>query len=143
MARILVVEDDPDIRLLMARVLQLAGHDIELCADGMTALDVLERGEPPELILLDVQMPHVDGWEVLARVRARGGLDGLPVVLCTVKSSAADRSAGWDRGADGYVTKPFAIADLVTTITTVLERTPEERVAWRAAQAADAPVGGR
>jgi DNA-binding response OmpR family regulator len=85
----------------------------------------------PDLVLLDVQMPGIDGWDTLQAVRAQRRLADLPVVLCTVKSGAADLAHGWSLGCDGYVVKPFAIADLVTEVEAVLAVHPRDRAARR------------
>ena len=133
--RILVVDDDADISTLVAELLRLAGHRTTTAASGTAALAALT--EPvddglPDLVLLDVQMPELDGWDTLRAIRARPATAALPVVLCTVKSGPVDTELGWSLGCDGYVVKPFAIGDLVAEIEAVLGRSAEERVARRA-----------
>jgi len=119
---ILVVDDDPDIRQLVAELLRLSGYRSVLAASGVEALDRLVNFPPPlpSLVLLDVQMPELDGWDTLRAIRARPAVADLPVVLCTVKSSPTDTALGWTLGCDGYVVKPFAIGDLITEVEAVL-----------------------
>ena len=83
-------------------------------------------------MLLDVQMPELDGWDTLRGIRAHDDLHELPVVLCTVKSGPVDTALGWTLGCDGYVVKPFAIDALVGEVESVLARSPEDRLAHRA-----------
>jgi len=119
---ILVFDDDPDIRQLVAELLRLSGYRSVLAASGVEALDRLVNFPPPlpSLVLLDVQMPELDGWDTLRAIRARPAVADLPVVLCTVKSSPTDTALGWTLGCDGYVVKPFAIGDLITEVEAVL-----------------------
>ncbi|MGI8983489.1 MAG: response regulator [Acidimicrobiales bacterium] len=128
----LVVDDAPDIRLLADLVLSMAGFTVTAASSGREALLRLGAGDLPDIVLLDVQMPEVDGWETLARVRATSRSAGLPVVLCTVKGSVEDRLKGWLLGCDGYLGKPFDVGGLVEELNTVLGRSHAERVAVRA-----------
>lgn len=134
MPSILVVDDDPDIRQLVAELLRLSAYDALTAASGVEAIERLAGGgERPSLVLLDVQMPELDGWETLRRIRADARLDDVPVVLCTVKSSSTDTALGWTLGCDGYVVKPFAIADLIAEVEVVLTAGgPQQRAARRA-----------
>jgi CheY-like chemotaxis protein len=119
-ATILVVDDDPDIRQLVAELLRLSGFESQTASSGVEALQRLADDPLPSLVLLDVQMPVMDGWDTLRSIRAQPHLRDLPVVLCTVKSGPVDLALGWSLGCDGYVVKPFAIADLVAEVETVL-----------------------
>jgi two-component system KDP operon response regulator KdpE len=117
----------------VAELLRLSGYDAATAASGVEALERL-RGDPlPELVLLDVQMPDLDGWDTLQAIRAQPRLASLPVILCTVKSGSADLAHGWALGCDGYVVKPFAIADLVSEVEAVLAVALEDRAARREA----------
>ena len=133
MARVLVVDDDEDIRVLVDGVLRIAGLTTTLVPSGVEALEALADGDLPALVILDVQMPVLDGWSTLRRIRADPRTAAVPVVLCTVKSSIDDTAAGWTLGCDGYITKPFAIGDLVEEVNSVLERAPGDRLGRRAA----------
>ncbi len=133
----LVVDDAADIRLLADLVLSMAGFTVTAAASGREALDALGRGEIPDIVLLDVQMPEVDGWETLRRVRSDPGTADLPVVLCTVKGLPEDTLKGWSLGCDGYMGKPFDIGALVDELRGVLLRTCEQRQAIRRAKVSE------
>ncbi len=127
----LVVDDAPDIRLLTDLVLTMAGFKVKAAASGRDALHLLAGRDLPDIVLLDVQMPEVDGWETLSRVRADPRTADLPVVLCTVKGLPEDTFKGWSLGCDGYIGKPFDIGGLVEELQAVLRRTPKQRLAIR------------
>jgi two-component system OmpR family response regulator len=133
----LVVDDAPDIRLLADLVLSMAGFTVTAASSGSEALQKLASGDLPDIVLLDVQMPDVDGWETLTRVRATPRTAQLPVVLCTVKGLPEDNLKGWSLGCDGYLGKPFDIGGLVDELNAVLKRTPAQRLAVRRARVAD------
>jgi CheY-like chemotaxis protein len=126
-----VVDDAPDIRLLADLVLSMAGFRVTAASSGSEALRALRGAELPDIVLLDVQMPDVDGWETLSRLRGDPRTAELPVVLCTVKGLPEDTLRGWSLGCDGYLGKPFDIARLVEELHGVLERDPAERRALR------------
>jgi two-component system KDP operon response regulator KdpE len=109
----------------------LSGYDAATASSGVEALERLRDELVPDLVLLDVQMPDLDGWDTLQAIRAQPRLASLPVVLCTVKSSPRDLAHGWALGCDGYVVKPFAIADLVSEVEAVLAVDPADRAARR------------
>ena len=132
MTQVLVVDDDDDIRTLVAELLRLSGYEVVAASSGVQALDLLAAGTHPDLVLLDVQMPELDGWDTLRRIRAGHDTADLPVVLCTVKSGPVDNALGWSLGCDGYVVKPFAIGALVEEVEGVLGRSGEERRRRRA-----------
>ncbi len=118
--RVLVVDDDDDIRQLLASVLRFAGFVIDSCADGRVALDRVEQFDP-DLVLLDVMMPRLDGFEVCRRLRDAGV--ETPVIFLTARDLAEDKVAGLTGGGDDYVTKPFDLDELVARIDAVLKRT--------------------
>ena len=119
-ARILVVDDDPDIRGLTEAVLADAGYQVGSAGSGDQALrDVAERRY--DLVLLDVNMPGMDGWETLRLIRADDALDHLPVVMFTVKGELHDKMQGLQDGAADYVTKPFVVDQLLERVGRVLE----------------------
>lgn len=133
----LVVDDAPDIRLLADLVLTMAGFSVSAAASGSEALRKLAAGDLPDIVLLDVQMPDVDGWETLSRVRADPRTAELPVVLCTVKGLPEDTLKGWSLGCDGYLGKPFDINRLVDELNGVLGRSMKQRLAVRKAKVAE------
>jgi two-component system, OmpR family, response regulator MprA len=121
--KILVVDDERAVRESLRRALELEGYDIQLAADGQEALRLLEaNGEPqPDAVILDVLMPAVDGLEVCRRLRRSG--NRVPVLMLTARDEIENRVAGLDAGADDYVTKPFALEELVARIRALLRRT--------------------
>ncbi len=118
-ARILVVEDDPAVRDALERALKFEGYTVETARDGGIALSMV-REDTFDLILLDVMMPHVDGIEACRRIRASG--DDIPILMLTAKAAVGDRVEGLDAGADDYVTKPFALDELLARIRALLRR---------------------
>jgi two-component system alkaline phosphatase synthesis response regulator PhoP len=104
MARILVVDDEPDILLLHRLNLEGAGHEVLLAADGMKALERIDA-DRPEVVVLDVMMPVLDGWGVLEALRGRS--DPPPVLVVSAKSAPADIEHAMSMGASGYLAKPF------------------------------------
>jgi len=125
--KVFVVDDDAAVRESLGRALRLEGYEVELAADGAEALERLEGdGTGVDLVVLDVLMPNVDGLEVCRRLR-RGG-SRLPVLMLTARDEVADRVAGLDAGADDYVVKPFALAELLARVRALLRRSAEEAV---------------
>lgn len=135
--RALVVDDAPDIRLLTDLVLSMAGFTVTAAASGREALRLLAGQDLPDIVLLDVQMPEVDGWETLSSLRLDPRTSDLPVVLCTVKGLPEDTLRGWSLGCDGYLGKPFDITGLVDELRSVLARGQDERKALRARRVAE------
>jgi two-component system response regulator MprA len=119
--RVLVVDDERAVRESLRRALDLEGYDVELAADGQEALDRLEAGPDPDAVILDVLMPAVDGLEVCRRLRTSGSR--LPVLMLTARAEVENRVAGLDAGADDYVTKPFALEELLARLRALLRRT--------------------
>lgn len=117
--RILVVDDDQKILSLMKRGLSFAGYTVDLVADGEEALAVA-RDLPPDLVILDVMLPGLDGFEVCRRLRA--GDKGLPILMLTAMDRVNDRVTGLDAGADDYLVKPFAFDELLARIRALLRR---------------------
>jgi two-component system response regulator MprA len=122
--KILVVDDERAVRESLRRALELEGYEIELAADGNEALARLESSDEPDAIILDVLMPGVDGLEVCRRLRSTGST--LPVLMLTARTEVEDRVAGLDAGADDYVTKPFALEELLARTRALLRRASEE-----------------
>lgn len=117
--RILVVDDDPTVSDVVRRYLEHAGLTVALAADGPAALAMFDR-ERPDLVVLDLMLPGVDGLEVCRRLRARAG--EVPIVMLTARGDEADRVLGLQLGADDYVTKPFSPRELTLRVQSVLRR---------------------
>ena len=122
MARVMVVDDDVTVREVVVTYLRAAGYDVGEAADGEAALDGL-RDRRPDLVVLDLMLPGIDGLEVCRRIRAKG--DDVPVIMLTALGSETDRVVGLERGADDYVTKPFSPRELVLRVESVLRRVGE------------------
>ena len=127
--RILIVEDDPDIAELMARYLDKAGFITERAASGRDALHAV-GARPPELIVLDLMLPHVDGLEVCRLLRANektvteadAGVGSIPIIMVTARADESERIVGLELGADDYLAKPFSPNELVARVRAVLRR---------------------
>ncbi|MEV5504387.1 response regulator transcription factor [Nonomuraea fuscirosea] len=117
---VLVVDDEPNIRELLLDALELNGFRVRTAASGTQALDSVGR-ERPDLILLDVMLPDLDGFAVARRLRPDGG--GPPVLFLTARDTVTDRIAGLTAGGDDYVTKPFSLEEVVLRIRAILRRT--------------------
>ncbi|MFC1404260.1 MULTISPECIES: response regulator transcription factor [unclassified Streptacidiphilus] len=120
-SRILVVDDDPTVAEVVTRYLHHAGYSVERAADGVAALAQATAGRP-DLVVLDLMLPEMDGLEVCRRLRADPGARGVPIVMLTAKGDEQDRISGLELGADDYVTKPFSPRELVLRIQSVLRR---------------------
>jgi DNA-binding response OmpR family regulator len=127
--RILVVDDEPDALELIGFNLRSAGFDISTAEDGGQALK-LARDLQPDLILLDVMLPEVDGLEVCKILRRDAATSGIPIIMLTAKAAEMDRVLGLELGADDYVTKPFSPRELVLRVKNMLKRglLPDEKV---------------
>ena len=120
--KILVVDDERAVRESLRRALELEGYEIELASDGREALAVLfDDHLQPDAVILDVLMPGVDGLEVCRRLRDAG--NRVPVLMLTARDEVQNRVAGLDAGADDYVTKPFALEELLARVRALLRRT--------------------
>jgi two-component system response regulator MprA len=118
-AHILVVDDDPRIAASLRRALVYEGYGVAVAADGPAAL-AAARERPPDLVVLDVMLPRLDGIEVCRRLRAAG--DGVAVLMLTARDATGDRVRGLDSGADDYLTKPFATEELLARVRALLRR---------------------
>ncbi|MFH9815952.1 response regulator transcription factor [Streptomyces sp. NPDC017230] len=118
--RVLVVEDDPTVAEVVTGYLARAGYEVEHTADGLAALEAVAAIRP-QLIVLDLMLPGLDGLEVCRRLRACGG-PPVPVVMLTARGEEADRILGLELGADDYLTKPFSPRELVLRVASVLRR---------------------
>ncbi len=120
MANILIVEDEPAINELIKRNLQLVGHECISALDGLQALDILERTNKLDLILLDIMLPGLDGFSVFERIQ------DIPVIFLTARNSLNDRVKGLNMGAYDYIIKPFEMLELLARVDSVLRRTKAE-----------------
>ncbi len=123
--RILVVDDEDDIRNLVATTLRRAGFDVHAAADGLAGMDAFFDVDPA-LVVLDVMMPGLDGWTVLDRIREASD---LPVIMLTARTAEQDRVRGLRSGADDYLVKPFGRQELVARVEALLRRARTERPA--------------
>ena len=116
--RVLVIDDDDDIRGLVVELLQRAGLDVDQAADGRAGLRAFHRS-PADLVVLDVSMPELDGWETLERIR---DLSDAPVIMLTARGAELERVRGLQAGADDYMVKPFGRQELVARVQALLRR---------------------
>jgi two-component system, OmpR family, response regulator MprA len=119
--RILVVDDDPAVSAALDRALRLDGYEVATAADGHAALESLSSSAP-DAVVLDLGLPGIDGIEVCRRLRSAG--DDTPVLMLTARDAVHDRVLGLDAGADDYVVKPFALAELQARLRALLRRRP-------------------
>jgi two-component system response regulator MprA len=121
--RVLVVDDDPQLREALSRALELDGYDVTTASNGVKALDAISS-ERPDVMVLDVMMPYVGGLDVCRTLRDRK--DRLPILVLTARDEVGDRVAGLDAGADDYLTKPFALEELRARLRALLRRAASE-----------------
>jgi len=123
--RVLVVDDEPMVRDVLERYLELEGFEVTTAEDGEAALSSF-GDHPPQLVLLDLMLPRVDGLEVFRRIRAT---DSTPVIMLTARGAETDRIVGLELGADDYVTKPFSPREVIARVRAVLRRSEHEAAA--------------
>lgn len=121
MGRILLADDEPDVVWALRRSLRAGGHEVITARDGVETL-ALARRHPPDLILLDITMPALDGLQVLRRLRDDSGLAAVPVLILSARSSVEDRVKGLEGGGDDYLIKPFDLRELQARIRALLRR---------------------
>lgn len=119
--KILIVDDEKNLIALVALHMQMAGYEPLFAFDGEEALTVAQQ-EKPDLIILDLMLPKLDGWGVCQCVRERHDLKYIPIIMLTAKSEIEDKLKGFELGADDYVTKPFSPKELVARVNRVLNR---------------------
>ncbi|WP_069801410.1 response regulator transcription factor [Thermogemmatispora onikobensis] len=123
-AHILVVDDDPRITNLLRRILAYEGYSVAIASTGDEAL-MRSLEHPPDLMILDIMLPGIDGLEVVRRLRAAG--DTMPVLMLTARDAIPDRVKGFEMGADDYLVKPFAPEELLARVMALLRRSQAER----------------
>ena len=129
MERVLIVDDDPDIQRLVSYNLTQAGFEVAAAETGRKALEAVQK-HPPDLIILDLMLPDVDGMEVCRTLRRREGSRRIPIIMLTARSEEIDRVIGFELGADDYVMKPFSPRELVLRIKSIFRRMKDERSTW-------------
>ncbi|HEY7066743.1 MAG TPA: response regulator transcription factor [Chloroflexota bacterium] len=125
MARILIVDDEPNLRHTVGYNLQREGHEVVQAADGEAGLDAAEN-QPPDLVVLDLMLPGIDGLEVCRRLRQRSA---VPILMLTARDTEIDRVVGLEVGADDYLPKPFSMRELLARVRAILRRAALDRVA--------------
>ena len=128
--RVLVVDDEPDVLLLGRVNLEFEGYQVSTAPDGEAGLEAC-RELRPDVVLLDVMMPKMDGWQVLEAIKADEELQQIPVVMLTAKVQDEDQIRGWSAGAAEYITKPFSPLSLSQVIGDVIANDPEEEAQRR------------
>jgi len=125
MTRIAIVEDDPDIAGLVARYLEKAGLSTDIITSGRQALPAL-RSRPPDLVILDLMLPGMDGLEICRALRADPATSAVPIIMLTARAEESDRIVGLELGADDYLAKPFSPNELVARVRALLRRTSRQ-----------------
>jgi two-component system, OmpR family, phosphate regulon response regulator PhoB len=126
MERVLIVDDDPDIVRLVSYNLTQAGFDVATASTGRQALETVQN-RPPDLIILDLMLPDVDGIEVCRNLRSQDVSIQIPIIMLTARSEEIDRVIGFQLGADDYVMKPFSPRELVLRVKSILKRTRSDQ----------------
>ncbi|MGH3442907.1 MAG: response regulator transcription factor [Nitriliruptorales bacterium] len=124
-AKVLVVDDEPDVLLLCRVNLEFEGYEVLEAGDGEEAMEKV-HDQGPDVVLLDVMMPKMDGWQVLAALKGDHRTADIPVVMLTAKVQDQDQIRGWSGGAADYITKPFSPLSLSLVLENVLNNDPEE-----------------
>lgn len=122
---VLVVDDEPDVLLLCRVNLEFEGYEVTTASNGIEGLETC-RSIKPDVVLLDVMMPRMDGWQTLEAIKADPELQDIPVVMLTAKVQDEDQIRGWSAGAAEYITKPFSPLSLSKVIAEVIAIDPEE-----------------
>lgn len=118
---ILVVEDERDIAEAIHYALEMEDFEVAIAGDGEEALEKISK-EKPDLVILDILLPKIDGWEVLSAIRRKPSTKDLPVIILTVKTTEASKLCGYDLGADDYMNKPFSVDELLARVKAILKR---------------------
>ena len=119
--KILIVDDERQLVSLVSLHMSMSGYEVLTANDGEAALSIIDK-EKPDLVILDLMLPKIDGWEVCKRLRTESKIGDIPVIMLTARSEAGDKLRGFECGADDYVTKPFSPRELVARVKRVLAR---------------------
>ena len=122
MKKILIIEDDPGIQLSLKDEFESEGFNVRVADDGLTGLE-MTRQNPPDVIILDLMLPFLNGFQVCKKLRHEG--NDVPIIMLTVKDQEADKVLGLELGADDYVTKPFSLRELLARVNALLRRSAE------------------
>ena len=125
MARILIAEDNAEIRTLVSSILVEEGHKVGVAQNGQQALDMM-IDDPPDVLVLDIMMPQMDGYTVLKELKSSGIKETMKILILTAKTSESDWVRGYKLGADSYLTKPFDTDELINGIEDLLSSTKEQ-----------------
>jgi two-component system, OmpR family, response regulator MprA len=126
---VLVVDDDVSLRRAVSRTLELEGYEVEVAEDGLRALEFFDdENETPDVVLLDVLMPNLDGLRACRMIRAKSR---VPILMLTARSAVDDRVEGLEAGADDYLAKPFAVVELIARVRALLRRTSSDEEVLR------------
>jgi DNA-binding response OmpR family regulator len=126
MERVLIVDEDPDIVRLVRYNLSHSGYEVQSAASGREALELVQK-QPPDLVVLDVMLPDVDGLEVCRTLRQQSSSRRIPILMLTARGEEIDRVVGFELGADDYVSKPFSPRELVLRVKSILRRSGTDR----------------
>jgi DNA-binding response OmpR family regulator len=118
----LVAEDDEQLAYILRFILEREGFEVQAAPDGRTAKELIATLQPPAIVILDVMLPHVDGYELLAQVRAKANWKGVPVIMLTARSQEQDIVRGLEAGANDYMVKPFKPEELRARIRRLLKK---------------------
>lgn len=122
MVRVMVVDDEPDIRMVLSKMLRKRGYEVELCESAEEALELLSTGKLPDVIIMDLMMPGMSGIEACRAIKSDDRLSGIPVIILTVMSEPEAKEESREAGADAHVDKPINMAKLFSTIEKLLQK---------------------
>ncbi len=122
MAKIFVIDDDPELLMMVGLILRRAGHETFLASDSTEGIERL-ISEKPDLLILDLMMPHMSGFDVCRKIRATEEVQGLPIMILTARIQESDREAAFESGATDYMTKPITSRQLISRISTLIPST--------------------
>lgn len=119
-SRVLIVDDEPNILVALEFLLNKEGYEVLKASNGLQALEIIEK-QPPRIVVLDVMMPEMDGFEVARKIREEEDNQDIHIIFLTAKGTDADRFEGYANGGEVYLTKPFDNEDFITTVNEVIE----------------------